>query len=236
MSQPQTMSQSQFVRPLDIGPRVYQDGYSSAIPSDQFQHARRSAVYAQGMQPKDHRTLRAILFIGMGVFWTMVGLAAWFCVQWNAQMGSFPKFWTLDFYKNLKLELKMWHNLESKYRGTYGKFNGAYSKEGDPSRQLLMLSSGNAVVIQLKQDDIEIRDVIHITWDDRHKGKETKEETHTIELVDEDGDTSKRIRTSDDNKESTYFPSELTKIQLTQLKAATHPDLTEDNKLLIQKL
>ena len=152
-------------------------------------------------------------------------------------MDSFPKFWTGDFYKNLKLELKMWHNLESNYLGTYGKFNGTYRKEGDPSRQLLMLSSGNTVVIQMKSNDIEIKSVNHFTWDDRHNGKKTNEETHTIELVDEDGDTSKRIRTSDDNEKSTYFPSEeLTAIQLAQLKAATHPYLTEDDKLLIQKL
>ena len=181
--------------------------------------------------------LRALLFIGMGALWTMVGLAAWFCFQWNAQMGSFPKLLKLDFYKNLKLELEMWHNLESKYRGTYGKFNGTYRREGDPSSRLLMLSSGNAVVIQLKQDNIEIKEiegVHHISWDDRHSGKFTTDKYKVdIKLVDEDGDTSKHIIMTDgddDNIKNTYFLSELTESQLNQLKAANHDDLTEDDK------
>jgi len=218
------------------------ENYPNSIPVTASLGPRAQAmVSSMPLQPdpdpniQENPKLKAALFIGMGAVWTMVGLAVWFCFRWNATMGSFPEFWKVDFYKNLKLELEMWHNLESKYRGTYGKFNGTYSKEGDPLRQLLMLSSGNAVVIQLKENDIEIKSVNHFTWDDRHNGKKTKKETHTIELVDEDGDTSKRIRISDDNEESTYFPSKLTAIQLTQLKAATHADLTKDDKLRIER-
>ena len=218
--------------------------YNSGIPITVTQGPRAVAALQQGVQssnaPHDYPLLRALLFIGLGAKLVLIALAVWFCVMWYAQMDSFPKFWTGDFYKNLKLELKMWHNLESNYLGTYGKFNGTYRKEGDPSRQLLMLSSGNTVVIQMKSNDIEIKSVNHFTWDDRHNGKKTNEETHKIGLAVENGDISKQIiirDNGDDNIKQTYLPSEeLTAIQLAQLKAATHPYLTEDDKLLIQEL